>query len=441
VLSTISRKAGRATRRACHLLSYAYGPLDCGLRLDGSSSVQQLLSMTAHSSSCFEHVTCLVLTAPIPPPNAAPLESPAGSLPTLCAAMPKLASLRVPITIRDLNGLAGSVPLLPRLTSLALPSVTFANPGLPSLELTRLHSVVLPLHAWATPSTLQVLSSFHRLRALEWLDGALEAYGSGAVDPAPMAVDAERYFTPLRVLSDLTSLLIRPGSHTWDQAALDTLRTGFPMLAALALNLKTKQPHGDDEEIPVADEQAPIAALAARTALTSLQLDISGAMVAPAQQKVDLRCMSSLWQLRELTAVAEARCSFRQILDIMMTATALTSLHLAEYIADQDRAAWQCFAALAGRLKALDFTHMAFQEGASALHLACLTRITNLRLANWSLPLPDQQVEREVLGRMRYLEVLQLSWQIWHDSVPRVLCGLAGLSRLQDLASIATDPS
>jgi hypothetical protein len=222
VLPTVARKAGSPSRGASHLLSDAYGPLDCGLCLDGFSSIREPLAMAAADPlrpHHFDHIT---------PTGARRQDGPKGSCPP--SAPPCQGSRpRPPRTASGapLLDLAALAPLMPRLTALPLPAssgdmgaripVMLAHTGLRSLALP-LHSLVL----WPAHSELHALSCFRHLQSLEWLGCRFSASDSA-------------WLPQLRVLGGLTSLLIRPAVDTWDAAAVDTLRTGFPSLAALAL--------------------------------------------------------------------------------------------------------------------------------------------------------------------------------------------------------------
>jgi hypothetical protein len=204
----------------------------------------------------FEHVTSLVLTAH---PTAVDMEYPTGIITALCTALPKLSLLSAAMCVPDAD-VAALAPLVPHLTSLALAAdAPVTGCGIRGLvAFTALRSLALALHSWvAVRDKLQVLSSLDHLQALEWL-GDEDGVASAA-----------RWLPPLRALSGLTNLMIRPALDRWDEAAVDALRAGFPELAALALALQAEL---DDEELA----QGAISALAARTALTSLQLDITG---------------------------------------------------------------------------------------------------------------------------------------------------------------------
>jgi hypothetical protein len=48
-LSLITRATGRPARRASKQLLEAYGPLDCGVRLDGTDAMLSVLATTARN--------------------------------------------------------------------------------------------------------------------------------------------------------------------------------------------------------------------------------------------------------------------------------------------------------------------------------------------------------------------------------------------------------
>jgi hypothetical protein len=424
ILSTIARRAGRPTSRASRLLSNAHGPLGCGLRLDGLGGARELLAMAALRPHRFDHVTSVVLTTRA----GEPLAHPTGILLPLCNALPKLAALST-ARPKDCTDLAGLAPLVPHLTALNLPRPAGGGDGLPSLlALTGLRSLAIPLLSWAmltakhaggraaqqaaAVAALHSLGSLRCLRALEWLHGPGNATG----------VPAE-WFASLSVLGGLTSLLIRADLHTWDPAAVATLRTGFPELSALALSLRYTD---------MAVAQAAVAALAQRTALTSLQLWLG--RYSP--QVPDLRCLSTLRQLGSLAVQAESGAGVEQIVGVLGLATGLTSLHLGGYCSD-DEAAGQHFRALGRTLEDVAFISPCFSFGSAsfAAHLGCLTLVTSLRLEG--VPLTSHKGPLG-LGKMSCLEVLHISVSNFGDA-SGMLDELDGLGWLRDLTLSAGD--
>jgi hypothetical protein len=423
VLPTIAGKAGRPARRACRLLGDAYGPLDCGLRVDGPIGAYELLGMVALNTRRFDHITSLVLTAPKSTEEGEEVcACPEGLLPALCTALPTLTALTTPHSLSNAD-VAGLAPLARHLTALKLPTGNYDySCGVASLlALTGLRSLAIPLHSWAAgpeERQLQALSGLCQLRALEWLS---EDLFSG---------DAATWFVPLRVLSGLTSLLIRPAIGTWDQAALETLREAFPRLSALALLVES-----DGTEAPA--DGAVLAALAGRTALTSLQLCIENFD----GRTPDLWCMSALQQLADLSVVVTPCRGMEQVVDVAMGMGLLTSLHLQGY--HPNNVTSEHLALLARHLKNLSFSHSRFSAGAFALHMACLTLVTSLKLARVSLGL-NPFVEDELgQGRLSNLEVLEITSDEMGSSGAsqrHMLKHLAGMSRLRDLTLTASKP-
>jgi hypothetical protein len=446
VLPTIARKAGRPARRACRLLSDAHGPLACGLRLDGVSGARELLAMAALRPRRFDHITSLVLARPNPA-GQSPLH-PTGRLPPLYRALPSLSSLCVAHHV-DATDLAGLAALAPRLTALTLLRPAGGDARLSNLlALTGLHSLAIPLLSWALqtarhegdtialalPRVLQALGSLSCLRALKWLDEE-----EAMLSPLPAAT----IFTPLGVLRGLTSLQIRPGMGTWDQGAVDTLRTGFPELSTLALHLRKPRR---------AIDPAVITALAQRTALTSLQLTLSLYSEVGRQSLSELRRLSTLPQLGHLSVEAEP--GVEQILQVLSPATALTSLHLGGYYPhDADT---EAFCALSQHLKELTFVSPTFSKRLLDMHMGCLPLVTRLRLVDVALVFHDSQQPLEGYGRPVYvdepslglgqassLEVLEVSSRAFGGgggNLEATLHEIAGLSRLRDFTLTVGEP-
>jgi hypothetical protein len=403
VQSTIARTAGRPARRACRLLSDAYGPLDGGLRMDGVDDAQELLGMVALSPHRFDCVTSLVLVAR--PTTVCP----AGCIPALCTALPKLSSMYSVIRIHGAD-VAALAPLVPHLTSLVLAAHAHMGAGLGSLvpRLTWLRSLALPLASWCHNQTvqheLQVLSSLRHLQALEWLGG------EGSVASAAL------WLPPLRALSGLTSLLIRPALHSWDEAAVDALRMGFPELVAVALKLDLEEAEGL--------RQAAVAALAAHTTLTTVQLDTRHVA-----QVVDLGCLSALHQLGKLAVTADHDGATDQILEAARHATGLTSLQLQPYYPSAEAASTH-FPALAANLKDLRLAAADLRGHMFPVHMCALYGVTKLALESVVLDPTDPQ-EPLGLGNLEVLE-LCLTSCVRGGAVLQAL-QLARLSGLRDL--------
>jgi hypothetical protein len=367
-----------------------------------------------------------VLTIPAPPEGGA-LEYPEAFLPALCTLLPTLASLTAhPMTAAELANLA---PLLPHLTALTMrPSAAYVGAARPGLQaLTGLRSLALPLHTWglqAAHEVLRSLSSLPHLQALEWLDGgtALES------------VSAATHFTSLLFLAHLTSLLIRPVLQDWDQAAVDTLLTGFPHLSALALNVQS--PDAYDMELLTGGD-TPITALAERTALTSLHVTIGDE-----EQWDDLQCLSTLQRLGRLSVAATRGPGMSQILDALGSGTVLTSVHLAAHRADS--VVSQLPPLPARGVKELGLTHMVLSRSRLMLNMEHLALITKLRLEDVVLLCPTQPMG---LAQMSNLQVLDISSDEFSvegcgnsvASQRQMLKELGGLSRLRDLTLTACE--
>ena len=313
MLSLVTRKAGRPTRRASKFLQAAYGPLDCGICFDGISTPEQLSGLLVLHPRRFEHITSLVLTSHLQPyladmaHQAAPYSD--GFMPALASAIPKLRSMSASgdITSSDLQGLA---PLAAHLTSLTLLRASTCPAGLASvLQFTALRALAMPLFNYV--EDVQLLGSLQQLRALEWLN----VPGDEQLGPQCWVLSW------LACLSSLTSLSIHILLAGLEAPNLDALRTAWPHLSALGL---ASWYLDADEAVGL------MAALSQRTGLTALQLCIEDI-----DTMVDLRCLSSLRQLGKLSFTTYAECvlteSMGQFLEGM---SALTSLHLEGYYPD-----------------------------------------------------------------------------------------------------------
>jgi hypothetical protein len=413
VLDIIARNAGRPARRACKMLHDAYGPLDCGLRLEDVTTAADITSLLTLHPQRLSHITALQLTAP--PGHTA---YSADFLEAVARSFPQLGNLRFPsgASMRG-DHLSQLRPLAPSLTSLMLPpTVDSPSKAVASLlGLTSLHTLTLP-GTFAVTSEVGRLSDLKQLQHLDLQHRAGLLLAPAHVLPA------------LRTLSGLTSLAIRPTMVDFDHDSRDMLRTALPCLSALTLLVDVRFQH-QGNNAPTASEL--VAALGHRTALTSLSLAISCTVLQPHGD--GLGALSSLglarlrlegsWLVDELLRGAAAAAHGGAL-------SALTRLHLAACCGIPRK-----LRRVAPNLKAFSLSNARVANSATCFQGNAQTwgQLTELRLVNVTVESPGEGHGGIGLGKMSNLEVLEISNQCTMHIHPDIQ-EMRQLTRLRELS-------
>jgi hypothetical protein len=319
VQMAIIRKAGRQARRVSRLLRDTHGPLSGGLRL--ASFQPDLLAQDPHR---FHHITALAFTDQGRHYEELLDYAPAHATHDLPQAFPNLRSLQF---ARDsaLTGdaLAPLASLSSSLTALHLPWLHGGETLLPALRslqpLTALRSLsffaAVAQHQGEVQEAVEAISRLPHLQQLQWLGGI-----PGLVDIEQEAIAAAPWFLCLRNL-DLTDLGMNVGLGGWDADSIETLRTALPRLRGLTLVLNTAREPGLHNE-------AVMAALAQRTALTSLTLRLMNLCDWPSDHAMAPGLTSPLSALRlaELRVLPSYTRSLEATLAAMAVQRTLTSL-------------------------------------------------------------------------------------------------------------------
>jgi hypothetical protein len=406
VQSTIYRKAGRHTRQVAPLWNDAYGPLDCGIRLDHVRNKADMEDLLARDPSRFSDVTALCFRTELPLGSAPDNLHPADVISALPSAFPKLQALDV----RSYNG--GSVSaaglrslstLSSCLTCLALPAVAPFLPAVAQLALlTSLRSLSFDWHNdnAGSPDLVQGMLALSGLPHLQLLQ-----YPS---QPSICSCPAADLLPVLRRM-DLTDLGLNLYLHSWDLDSVEALRTALPQLSALTLLLDFFGTFGNYGPDP-ASTHAVVAALAQRTALRSLTLDVSDIF----HEHHNLASLSAL-QLARLDVKADAEggpCTGK--LEVLLAAMAvnstLTSFAFNEgmpVFADLSQAALHSLAALAPGLRSFTLSAVLMDDAALLDVVGTMTRLTALHLEGGLVHI-ERKHAVEQLSRLTALQVLEI---------------------------------
>jgi hypothetical protein len=283
-----------------------YGPLDGAITLDGIHTRQQLDALLAPDPTRLHHATSLSLTTRDPSlyePAPTTLLDPE-FLAALPAAFPKL---------RSLTFSAASKVLEPELSILAPRSSFLTAITLPALAGGRLHAAAISIQPFTNLIALAVdlgvvkvvndlrqalaeLACLPSLRDLAMWGEHLDHDGLAA-EHACLGC-AAHWFSRLGSLT-LTRLAVHMPLHRWDHAAAQALATALPQLKALVISPDFQHASGDQQPADASARQPVLDALASRTGLTALQLNLGGLGAG-----ASLRGCSKLLQLHELHVVA-----------------------------------------------------------------------------------------------------------------------------------------
>jgi hypothetical protein len=325
VQAIIFRKAGRHSRLVCQLGRDAFGALDCGIQLDCIDTDDDVNQVLAGEPGRFEHVTALRFTAEGLPGVVARQPPPEDVFSRLLPAFPNLQSLEVAqsyMTEVVSSRLQALTSLRSCLTSLALPTVT----------------------ARGMDNIMESLSQLTALRSLSF-DCSFLGDALSALEPhLPHLVQLQcpcneaglndyyaiEYCPALPPLKNLTDLGVHIHLSRWEDEAVAVLRTALTQLTALTLLLHFD--HDEDDE-----NHAVMAALAQRTALKSLMMDVDYI----SRQGHNLSSLSAL-QLDQLHVIAssaeistlEVTSKLEVLLEAMAVRKTLTSLTVSKHCYD-----------------------------------------------------------------------------------------------------------
>jgi hypothetical protein len=435
VQSTIFRKAGRHTRQVAPLWKATYGPLDCSIHLDAITSQADIDTLLSRDPHRFHHVTSLWVS--VDPPDGAEYQPiPPGVISTLPPAFPRLQSLEFANTYFGTVSAADLQPLVALsscLTSLALPSVADVLPAIAVLlRLTALRSLSLDWDFEGVYSDkFDAAEGMRELSRLPHLQQLQYPRVLGTFCPA-----AELLRT-LRTM-DLTDLGLYLYLYNWDEGAIGALRTALPRLTALTLITDFRFDHGSYQQDP-SSSCAVMAALAQRTALRSLTLELDG----HPPERYHLGSLSAL-RLAELylTAGGEHMESLHVLLEAVAVQRTLTSLAINE---DQwsgaamlSGAGLRSLAALAPGLQRLALYAVA-DEAALFGVLGAMSRLTALKLLH---PLDGGGYDEGAVGqlsRLSSLEQLHVRFEASH-LMRAALRSMAALTSVNHLDMQCTNP-
>jgi hypothetical protein len=425
--STIYHKVGRHTRRVSRLWKQTYGPLDCGLQLQHINTKADIDRLLAQDPHRFHHITALLLKADTPFRDPIPTDM----IRSLPAAFPKLRSLdlshkgHATVSAADLQPMT---VLRSCLTSLALPNV---SPFLPSIahvmQLTSLRSLRLDCpvaYMSDAAQALQGLSTLPHLRQLRFGADRYKEYHP-----------ASPLLASLRCL-DLTDLGLHLALAAWDHKAIDALRTAMPQLTALTLCMALGGGEQGDHNASPAFNRGVMAALAQRTALRSLELDLEELP----EELHNLHALSAL-QLNQLrvTAYPEDAVKLGALLEALTTQQALTSLSLDE---DQSRSATLSqrdvdhLSCIAGGLEEFSMCTAFDPEGGFFAVLATMQRLKKLALHGMGThPVLDEVDWHEVADALAALTTLEVL-EVKHDGGEFVTGALWAMGELTNLRQL-----
>jgi hypothetical protein len=419
VQSVILRKAGRHTRRVARPWRHSYGPLDCGITLRGIRSKGDIDLLLTRDPRRFHHATSLVLTVDRDDASGQPDQS-TEVTETVPAAFPKLRSLHLLSTRVTPAGLQALQPLTPTLTSLVLPGIDPLLPHVPGiLQLSALRSLTFSCAQGDIPRLPEAVEAFSRLPQLQQLclrPGIWQELRASALMPS------------LRNLGLTHLSLDGIWLCDWDSAATDALRAALPRLAAATLLL-------DFDDDPFANPPV-MAALAQKTALTTLSLDL----MCFAPEHHSLGGLSAL-RLGELQVSGEgdaevdpsAVAKLDAVLEAMAVQRSLTSLGIGPVSPELSAAGLQSVRTFAGRLQKLSLAGVYLAPDSEFLHvLATMTRLTRLVFSSMC-PAPAGSGGWEAASRqLAALEVLEIK----NDDGETIRAALQHLSGLISLRAL-----
>jgi hypothetical protein len=430
-LSLIARATGRPSRRASKLLLHTYGPLDCGLLLDGTDDLKSVLATLDKDRCRYTHIsavsfdwsyasypaygTCSDFLTAIPTafPRLQSLSLPAAALHTACqpslSHLTALSSSLTSLTVPCGRGLAAALQRMQPLTHLRALTVT----GMVAPRGT------LGSGVEESPEGFQqFIDELNKLPQLQHLQ-LCDTHHRYQSSQRPH-LSAAAHLPSLRCADSLTHLACGLHLVDWDEAAIRTLSSGLPCLSSLALSFFAH---------PAPDAAAAILdAVAQQTALTALDLDTDSPC--SFQPLSSLRLGSCRMQLG-------GRCDTASLLEALAVQRSLTQLRL------------DCInRCLQGALTAASLPHLtrmadtlvhldlAIPVDPAANLLEAVGKLSNLKALRLDhLPRAEDAtwVTSDVtcLAQLRSLEVLDVrTCGAFQDAVVGSVSGLVGLKEL-----------
>jgi hypothetical protein len=411
-LSLIARATGRPSRRASKQLLDAYGPLDCGLRLQGTDTVASVLAMLDQNRRPFTHITAVSLPwTHVESPSAT--EACSSFVAAIPTAFPRLQSLSLSSLALHPSrqpSLSHLTALSSCLTSLTVPCGRGLAAALQRMQpLTHLRSLTITgdwIPQASSKGLLEVMGELNSLPQLQHL----QLCDTDFYARARQCLSAAAHLPSLRCADSLTHLACGLHLVDWDEAALSTLRSGLPRLSSLALNIGRPDSPGDAELAP--DPTAAIlAAISRRTVLTALALQLEH----PDSDDCTFQPLSSL-RLASCRAQLAENCDTASLLEALAVQRSLTQLRLQlgyELAGRPEAFGSACLRHLASMAETLQFLEVGVALDPAANVMEAVGKLTNLR----TLQLSDMTSTRQAawaasdvlcLTQLRSLEVLDV---------------------------------